>query len=197
MLENPSWYTPYTPYQAEIAQGRLEMLLNFQTMVADLTGMEISNASVLDEALAAAEAGYMCAEFRKGKKVFLISSNVYPQTIDVCKTRLTPLGMEVRVVDDIAKNLDKHTAGVLVQQSGNDGAVHDFTSLSKQVHDVGARVVMAADVLACTLLKSPGEQGADIVVGTTQRFGVPFGFGGPHAGFISTLDEFKEKYPDV
>jgi len=194
-FENPSWYTPYTPYQAEIAQGRLEMLLNFQTMVADLTGMEISNASLLDEALSAAEAAVMTVDVRKKKTVFHISSACHPQTIDVCQTRLTPLGITVKVMDDVTQGLNKNVAGVLVQNPGTNGEIDDITNLCKTVHDAGALVVCATDLLACTMFKSPGEMGADMCVGTNQRFGVPMGFGGPHAGFLATKDQYKRKMP--
>lgn len=197
MLENPSWYTPYTPYQPEISQGRLEMLLNYQTMVCELTGMEISNASLLDEGLAAAEAGIMTYNVYKGKrKRFLISSDCYPQTISVCTTRLPPLGLEVEVVDDIsAAGLDDSVCGILVQHSGDSGEVTDFTNLCQEVHDVGGKVVIASDLLACTILKPPGAMGADIVVGVNQRFGVPMGFGGPHAGFLATKHEHQRRLP--
>jgi glycine dehydrogenase len=196
MFENPSWYTPYTPYQPEISQGRLEMLLNYQTMVCELTGMEISNASLLDEGLAAAEAGLMCYNIYKGKRrKFLISSDCWPQTISVCTTRLAPLGIDVAVVDDISANLDDSVCGVLAQHSSNSGMVSDFTDLCKQVHDVGGKIIVASDLLACTILKPPGEMGADIVVGSNQRFGVPMGFGGPHAGFLATKTEHQRKIP--
>jgi len=196
MFENPSWYTPYTPYQPEISQGRLEMLLNYQTMICELTGMEISNASLLDEGLAAAEAGVMCFNMFKGKrKQFLISSDCWPQTIAVCTTRLPPLGIDVKVVDDISAHLDETVCGVLAQHSGDSGKVSDFTGLCQKVHDVGGKVIVASDLLACTILKPPGEMGADIVVGSNQRFGVPMGFGGPHAGFLATKTEHQRKIP--
>merc|ERR1719285_1251551 len=196
IFENPSWYTPYTPYQPEISQGRLEMLLNYQTMICELTGMEISNASLLDEGLAAAEAGGMCFNVFKGKrKQFLISSDCWPQTIAVCTTRLPPLGIDVKVVDDISAHLDETVCGVLAQHSGDSGKVSDFTGLCKKVHDVGGKVIVASDLLACTILKPPGEMGADIVVGSNQRFGVPMGFGGPHAGFLATKTEHQRKIP--
>jgi glycine dehydrogenase len=196
VLENPGWYTQYTPYQAEISQGRLEVLLAFQTMVCDLTGMAIANASMLDEATAAAEAMHLC--FAVGKpeaKTFFVSSACHPQTIEVVKTRAKPHGIRVVVGDAATYDFAKPTAGVLVQYPATDGAIDDLRPLAERAHAAGALFVVAADVLALTLLESPGAQGADVVVGSTQRFGVPMGYGGPHAGYLATKDEFKRQLP--
>lgn len=200
ILENPAWYTAYTPYQAEIAQGRLEMLLNFQTVVVDLTGMEIANASLLDEATAAAEALHLLHATRKGPKAqssaFFVSERCHPQTIDVLKTRATPLGIDIRVGDHRTVDLtDAALFGLLLQYPATDGAVYDYTDLIATAHEQNLRVTVAADLLALTLLTPPGEMGADIVVGSSQRFGVPMGYGGPHAAFFATKDEFKRQMP--
>src|SRR6185295_4182914 len=187
VLENPGWYTQYTPYQAEIAQGRLEALLNFQTMVADLTGLPLANASLLDEATAAAEAMAMCRALAKaGRTGFFVAEDCHPQTIAVVKTRAAPLGIRVHVgrledVDFAAQDL----FGVLVQYPTTDGRIRDYAPLAEKAHAAGALLVAAADILALTLLRPPGEFGADIAVGSTQRFGVPLGFGGPHAAYIA------------
>jgi glycine dehydrogenase len=197
LMENPGWYTQYTPYQAEIAQGRLESLLNFQTMVADLTGLPMSNASLLDEATAAAEAMAMCLGIVRGKKkTFLIASNCHPQTIDVCQTRAA--GFDIKVVVADAKDFDYSSGdvcGVLVQYPGTEGEVLDYAEFVKDAHDHGVKVVMATDLLALTTLKTPGEVGADIAVGSAQRFGVPMGYGGPHAGFLATSQEYRRLMP--
>lgn len=200
ILENPAWYTAYTPYQAEIAQGRLEMLLNYQTMVLDLTGLEIANASLLDEGTAAAEAMTMLHGQRKGAKktaeAFFVSELCHPQTIDVLKTRANPLGIEIIVGDHRKVDLTQDKIyGMIVQYPAGDGQLFDYTSLIESAHELGINVVVASDLLALTLLKSPGEMGADVVVGTSQRFGVPMGFGGPHAAFFATKDEFKRHLP--
>ena len=197
VLENPGWYTQYTPYQPEIAQGRLEALLNFQTMVTDLTAMEIANASLLDEGTAAAEAMAMAFTLckRKGANIFWVSADCHPQTIEVVKTRAIPLGIEVMVGHVAAVKLDEPIFGVLLQYPATDGAIHDYADLTAQVHDAGALVTVAADLLSLTLLKPPGEFGADIVVGNSQRFGVPLGFGGPHAAFFATRSAFARKLP--
>lgn len=196
ILENPAFYTPYTPYQAEISQGRLEMLLNFQTMVSDLTGLPVSNASLLDEATAAAEAMAMLKAANKKKSVFLVSSDCHPQTIAVCKTRSEGLGIELRVCNHTQFDLsDGDVFGVLVQYPATNGQIDDFSTLSTQVHEAGAKLAVAADLLSLTLLTPPGEWGADVVVGSSQRFGVPMGYGGPHAAFFSTTDAFKRKLP--
>ncbi len=191
ILENPGWYTAYTPYQAELAQGRLEALLNFQTMITDLTAMDIANASLLDEATAAAEAMSLCHAAVPGRKKFFVANNCHPQTIAVVQTRAKPLGIEV-VIGDFARFKFKDSVfGALVQYPATDGAIVDYSELVRQAHEAGALVVVAADILALTLLKPPGEFGADVVVGSTQRFGVPLGFGGPHAAYFATRDQYK------
>ena len=200
ILENPGWYTAYTPYQAEIAQGRLEALINFQTMVSDLTGMELANASLLDEGTAAAEAMSMFYALRKGTKkqanVFLVDEQAFPQTIAVLKNRATPLGIELRVaaVDhfDVA---DEQLFGMLLQYPNVQGAILDHRALIEQAREQEVLVGIAADLLSLTLLTPPGEMGADCVVGTTQRFGVPMGFGGPHAAYFATREAFKRQLP--
>ncbi|KAL1222333.1 Glycine dehydrogenase (decarboxylating) 1 [Cardamine amara subsp. amara] len=197
IMENPAWYTQYTPYQAEISQGRLESLLNFQTMITDLTGLPMSNASLLDEGTAAAEAMAMCNNIQKGKKkTFVIASNCHPQTIDVCKTRAD--GFDLKVVTADLKDIDYSSGdvcGVLVQYPGTEGEVLDYAEFVKNAHANGVKVVMATDLLALTMLKPPGEFGADIVVGSAQRFGVPMGYGGPHAAFLATSQEYKRMMP--
>jgi glycine dehydrogenase len=195
VLENPGWYTQYTPYQAEISQGRLEALLNFQTMIADLTGLDIANASLLDEATAAAEAMTMCHSLRDGRNVFLVSANCHPQTIEVVQTRAKALGIEVVVGDHADFQFSGKVFGALVQYPDTYGAIHDYTGLVEPAHAAGALVTVATDLLALTLLKPPGEFGADIAVGSAQRFGVPLGYGGPHAAFFATRDEFKRHLP--
>ncbi|HEX8523254.1 MAG TPA: aminomethyl-transferring glycine dehydrogenase [Tepidisphaeraceae bacterium] len=197
ILENPGWYTQYTPYQAEIAQGRLEALLNFQTMVADLTGLPLANASLLDEATAAAEAMSMCRGSGDGKRnAFFVSSDCHPQTIAVVQTRAKSLGIEcvVAEISDLKSQLSK-CFGVLLQYPNTYGRISDFSDVIAVAHGDGAMVVMATDLLALTLIQSPGELGADIAVGSAQRFGVPMGFGGPHAGFMATKNEFARKMP--
>ena len=195
VLENPSWYTAYTPYQPEISQGRLEALVNFQTMVCDLTGMAIANASMLDEATAAAEAMTLCQRVgRSTSRRFFVADDVFAQTGDVIRTRAVPLGIEVVT----APAIDAAKAGafaILLQYPGANGDIHDYRALVEAVHASGAYVVVSADLLALTLIKPPGEWGADVVVGTTQRFGVPMGFGGPHAGYLATRDDFKRSMP--
>ncbi len=195
VLENPGWYTQYTPYQAEISQGRLEALLNFQTMVTDLTGLDIANASLLDEATAAAEAMTMCHSLKDGRNVFLVSANCHPQTIEVVQTRAKALGIEVVVGDHAAFQFSEKVFGALVQYPDTYGAIHDYSGLVESAHAAGALVTVATDLLALTLLKPPGEFGADIAVGSAQRFGVPLGYGGPHAAFFATRDEFKRHLP--
>eukprot|EP00878_Enallax_costatus_P002717 GHUV01002906.1.p1 GENE.GHUV01002906.1~~GHUV01002906.1.p1 ORF type:complete len:1040 (+),score=283.63 GHUV01002906.1:423-3122(+) len=196
VLENPGWYTQYTPYQAEIAQGRLESLLNFQTMVCDLTGMQISNASLLDEATAAAEAMTMCSAIARGKKPrFLVSSKCHPQTIAVCQTRAEGLGLKAEVVDEDKFEYGKDVCGVLVQYPDTTGSINDYKSLVQAAHKAGVKVCVATDLLALTKLTPPGEWGADIVFGSAQRFGVPMGYGGPHAAFLACHDEFKRLMP--
>ncbi len=197
ILENPGWYTAYTPYQPEIAQGRLEALLNFQTMVADLTGLEFANASLLDEGTAAAEAMTMCKRGHKAApaNVFFVSEKCHPQTIAVVQTRAEPLGYEVVVGDHASYNFSRPTFGVLVQYPDTDGNVEDYAAFAERAHAAGALVVVATDLLALSLLRPPGEFGADIAVGSSQRFGVPMGYGGPHAAFLATRDEYKRIMP--
>src|SRR5712671_2920082 len=197
IIEDPGWYTAYTPYQAEIAQGRLEALLTFQTMVIDLTGVEIANASLLDEATAAAEAMTMsyALKGKPGKEVFLVASECHPQTIDVVKTRAGVRGIEVRVASYADFKLGADVFGALVQYPATDGKVIDYTKTVEQVHAADALVTVAADLLSLVLLAAPGEWGADVVVGNTQRFGVPLGYGGPHAAYFATRDEFKRQIP--
>ncbi|HEY5780922.1 MAG TPA: aminomethyl-transferring glycine dehydrogenase [Lysobacter sp.] len=195
ILENPAWYTAYTPYQAEISQGRMEALINFQTMCADLTGMEIANASLLDEGTAAAEAMTLAKRSAKSKSnVFFVSSGVHPQTVEVLRTRAEPLDIELVIGDDAeAHSIDSF--GVLLQYPNTFGQVHDYQSLADAVHARGGLVAVATDLLALTLIAAPGEWGADIVVGNTQRFGVPYGFGGPHAAFMACRDAYKRSMP--
>ncbi|MGY8776838.1 MAG: aminomethyl-transferring glycine dehydrogenase [Longimicrobiales bacterium] len=196
IMENPGWYTQYTPYQAEIAQGRLEALLNYQTMVMDLTGLEIANASLLDEATAAAEAMHLAHGEAKGDaNTFFVSELCHPQTIDVVKTRALPLGIEVLVGDHLSVDLSEDVFGVLLQYPATDGRVLDYSQVATRAHEVNATVVVATDLMALALLTPPGEWGADVVVGNSQRFGVPMGFGGPHAAFMSARESFKRKLP--
>ncbi len=195
ILENPGWYTAYTPYQAEIAQGRLEALLNFQTMICDLTAMEIANASMLDESTAAAEAMAMCLGAKSGT-VFFVADDAHPQTIALLRTRAEPLGVEVRT-GDIA-TFDPTTPGVIgvfVQYPATDGRIRPLGPIIETIHSAGALAVVSADLLALTLIQPPGECGADIVVGTSQRFGVPFGYGGPHAAYLATREAHKRRMP--
>jgi glycine dehydrogenase len=195
VFENPGWYTQYTPYQAEISQGRLEALLNFQTMVADLTGLAIANASLLDEATAAAEAMTMCHSLKDGRNGFFVSEHCHPQTIGVVQTRAKALGIEIVVGNHENFQFNENIFGALVQYPDTFGAIHDYTGLVEQAHAAGALVTVATDLLALTLLKPPGEFGADVAVGSAQRFGVPLGYGGPHAAFFATRDEFKRHMP--
>ncbi len=195
ILENPGWYTAYTPYQAELAQGRLEALLNFQTMVTDLTALDIANASLLDEATAAAEAMALCHAVASGRNEFFVSENCHPQTIEVVQTRAQPLGIKVVHGDHRTFEPNEKTFGVLLQYPATDGAIFDYETFIKAAHDAGALAIVAADILALTLLKPPGEMGADVAVGSTQRFGVPLGFGGPHAAYFATRDEYKRHMP--
>lgn len=197
VLENPSWYTQYTPYQAEISQGRLEALLNFQTVVADLTKMEIANASMLDEATAAAEAMSLAYSVsgEKDKNLFLVSSDCHPQTIEVVLTRAAPIGIKVQVSAPETWNIDKSVFAALVQYPSSDGKIENYEMLAQKLHDNESLLCVAADLLALTVLKAPGEWGADVVIGNTQRFGVPLGYGGPHAAFLATKDEYKRRMP--
>ena len=195
ILENPGWYTAYTPYQAELAQGRLEALLNFQTMIVDLTQLDIANASMLDEATAAAEAMTLCHAAVPDRKTFFVADDCHPETIEVVRTRAKPLGIEVKTDNHTRFKFDKSIFGALIQYPATDGAIYDYTEFVKQAHDAGALVVVAADILALTLLKPPGEFGADVAVGNSQRFGVPLGFGGPHAAYFATRDQYKRHMP--
>ncbi len=197
ILLNPGWYTAYTPYQAEIAQGRLEALLNFQTVITELTGLPVANASLLDEGTAAAEAMHLVHSAAKDTdgRAFFVSELCHPQTIEVVKTRAKPLGIEVVVGDHSTFDFNKRCFGALVQYPATDGGVHDYRAFIARAHTSGALVVMAADLLALTLLASPGELGADVAIGSAQRFGVPMGFGGPHAAYMSTRTEFTRSMP--
>ncbi|MCH1562944.1 MAG: glycine dehydrogenase (aminomethyl-transferring), partial [Rhodobacteraceae bacterium] len=195
ILENPAWYTAYTPYQPEISQGRLEALLNYQTMISDLTGLEIANASLLDEATACAEAMTMAERVAKSKeKAFFIDENCHPQNIAVMKTRARPLNIEIIVGDP--ENLSPSSVfGAIFQYPGTFGHVRDFTQHIEKLHENKAIAVIAADPLSLTLLKEPGAMGADIAIGSTQRFGVPVGYGGPHAAYMATKDAYKRSMP--
>ncbi|MCW5553686.1 MAG: aminomethyl-transferring glycine dehydrogenase [Verrucomicrobiae bacterium] len=195
VLENPGWYTQYTPYQAEISQGRLEALLNFQTMTAELTGLDIANASMLDEATAAAEAMTMSHRLKDGRNVFFISDTCHPQTIEVVSARAKALGIEFVVGNADQFEFSDKVFGALVQYPDTFGAIHDYAPFIVKAHAAGAMVTVATDLLALTLIKPPGEFGADIAVGSAQRFGVPLGYGGPHAAFFATRDEFKRQMP--
>ena len=193
ILENPGWYTAYTPYQAEISQGRMEALVNFQTMVCDLTGMAIANASMLDEATAAAEAMALCHDL-KGAPCFFVSSGCHPQTISLLRTRAEPLGIEI-IVGDLAEVPASGLCGGILQYPATDGTISDPKPMIDAIHAGGGLAVVASDPLALVILKSPGEFGADAVVGSTQRFGVPMGYGGPHAAYLAVRDEFKRRLP--
>ncbi|NBB74485.1 MAG: glycine dehydrogenase (aminomethyl-transferring), partial [Bacteroidetes bacterium] len=197
ILENPQWYTQYTPYQAEIAQGRLEALLNFQTMVCDLTGLEIANASLLDEATAAAEAMMMLNRVtrRRDADTFFVSEDCHPQTIEVVKGRAEPIGVEVVVGDHRTFEFTDAVFGALVQYPTTDGAIVNYADFCERAHDADAYVAVAADLLSLTLLQAPGTWGADVVVGSSQRFGVPMGYGGPHAAFFATKEAHKRQVP--
>ncbi|MFB6265280.1 MAG: glycine dehydrogenase (aminomethyl-transferring), partial [Bradymonadaceae bacterium] len=197
ILENPKWYTHYTPYQSEISQGRLEALLNFQTMCADLTGLDVANASLLDEATAAAEAMSMLRRVsrRSAGNRFLVSDRCHPQTIAVVQTRAEPVGIEVDVRPPDAFEFGDDTFGALVQYPTTDGEVVDHSDLCSRAHDADTLVAAAADLLALTLFRPPGEFGADVAVGSTQRFGIPSGYGGPHAAYFATRDRYKRKMP--
>ncbi|WP_341226836.1 aminomethyl-transferring glycine dehydrogenase [uncultured Arcticibacterium sp.] len=200
ILENPAWYTAYTPYQAEIAQGRLEMLFNFQTVICDLTQMPLANASLLDEGTAAAEAMAMFYGNRKGAKkkvadVFLVSENCHPQTIDIVIGRALSQGLKVKVVSEAEMEFSEEVFGVLIQNPGKDGEIKDFTELIEDAHAANVQVAVAVDLLSLTLIKSPGEMGADCVLGTAQRFGIPMGLGGPHAAFFAVTENYKRQIP--
>ena len=196
ILENPAWYTAYTPYQPEISQGRLEALLNYQTMVTDLTGLDVANASLLDEATAAAEAMALCQRSAKTKATgFFVDKGCHPQTIAVIQTRAEPLGWTVTVGDPFTDLDPTEVFGAIFQYPGTHGHVHDFSGLIARLHQTGALAAVAADILALLLLKSPGEMGADIAIGSTQRFGVPVGYGGPHAAYMAVKDAIKRSMP--
>jgi glycine dehydrogenase len=197
ILENSGWYTQYTPYQAEIAQGRLQALLNFQTMVIDLTGMEIANASLLDEGTAAAEAMLMQYSLRKNQtaNVFFVSEELFPQTIDILKTRSQPFGIELKIGNHREVELSDDMFGAIVQYPAGNGAIYNYTDYAAEAHVKGIKLTVVADIMSLALLTPPGEWGADIVVGSTQRFGVPMGFGGPHAAFFATKEEYKRSIP--
>ena len=201
ILENPGWYTAYTPYQAEIAQGRLEALINFQTMVCDLTGMPLANASLLDESTAAAEAMTMLFDVRSrqqkkdGILKFFVSEEILPQTLSLLKTRSTPLGIELVIGNHETFSFSKDFYGAILQYPGKHGQVHDYASFVEKAKENDIKVAVAADILSLVLLKAPGEWGVDVVVGTTQRFGIPLGYGGPHAAFFATKEEYKRSIP--
>jgi len=197
VLENPGWYTQYTPYQAEIAQGRLQALLNFQTMVLDLTGMQIANASLLDEGTAAAEAMFLQYSLRKNDaaKTYFVSQEVFPQTIDILKTRAQPYGISLVIGDHDTIELTDEMFGALVQYPAGHGEVYNYKAFAEAAHQKGIKLTVAADIMSLAILTPPGEWGADIVVGTTQRFGIPMGFGGPHAAFFATKEEYKRSMP--
>ncbi len=197
ILENPGWYTAYTPYQAEISQGRMEALINFQQMIVDLTGLDIANASLLDEATAAAEAMHIAHAVCKDAeaRTIFVSERCHPQTIAVIQTRAEPLGIEVLVGDASAFSFEKKVFAVVLQYPDTSGEIHDYAAFSLQAHAAGALVIVAADILALTVLRPPGEFGADIAIGSTQRFGVPLGFGGPHAAFMAVRDAHKRLMP--
>ncbi len=203
ILENPGWYTAYTPYQAEIAQGRLEALLNFQTMITDLTALDIANASLLDEATAAAEAMALCHAAVAGvtepgrprRDTFFVSEMCHPQTIEVVQTRARPMGIQLVVANHATFSFTDKVFGVLLQYPTTEGAIIDYEQFIKSAHTAGALAIVAADLLALTLVRPPGEMGADVAVGSSQRFGVPLGCGGPHAAYFATRDQYKRHLP--
>ncbi len=197
VLENPGWYTQYTPYQAEISQGRLEALVNFQTMVADLTGLPLANASLLDEATAAAEAMTLCHATARGERSgFFVAEDCHPQTIAVVRTKAAPAGISVHVGPVAAVDFEAQKLfGVLVQYPASDGVVRDYAALAERAHQAGALLVVATDLLALSLLRPPGEFGADVALGSSQRFGVPLGYGGPHAAFFAVQEAHKRHLP--
>ena len=201
IFENPGWYTAYTPYQAEIAQGRLEAILNYQTTVIELTGMEIANASLLDEGTAAAEAMSLLYDVRSRDQKknnickFFVSEEILPQTLSVLQTRATPIGVELVVGNHEIFDFSTDFFGAILQYPGKFGQVHDYASFIAKAHDKEIKVAVAADILSLVKLKAPGEMGADVVVGTSQRFGIPMGYGGPHAAYFATREEFKRSMP--
>ena len=195
ILENPGWYTAYTPYQPEVAQGRLEMLLNFQQMITDFTGLDIANASLLDEGTAAAEAvGLSYRICKNDSNIVFVSKDCHPQTIDVIKTRAEPLGLTV-VVGDEAYDIKEDIVCGILQYPGTLGDIKDPSEAISKIHKNNGKAVLVCDLLALAKLKTPAELGADIAVGSSQRFGIPMGYGGPHAGFFATKDEFKRSMP--
>ena len=201
ILENPGWYTAYTPYQAEVAQGRLEALLNYQTVICDLTGMEISNASLLDEATSAAEAMTMLYGCRSRDQIknqvnkFIVSDDVFEQTLAVLQTRAEPLGIEIELRTTDSIKIDEKVFGCLVQYTGKTGKINDLEALSRKIEKSNCRLVVAADLMSLTVLKEPSAFNSDVVVGTSQRFGIPLGYGGPHAGYFATKMEYKRFIP--
>ncbi|MEG0032715.1 MAG: glycine dehydrogenase (aminomethyl-transferring), partial [Mucinivorans sp.] len=201
IFENPAWYTSYTPYQAEISQGRLEALLNFQTMVCSMTAMEISNCSLLDEATAAAEAAAMMfalrsrAAVKEGRNLLLVDENIFPQTLDLLLTRCEPQGIDIAVDSFYDYEFTGREFGAIVQYPAANGEICDYTNFTTKCHDKEIMVSAAVDILALAMLKAPGEWGADIAIGSTQRFGIPMGFGGPHAGYLATKESFKRSMP--
>ena len=195
ILENPGWYTAYTPYQAEISQGRLEALVNFQTMVTDMTGLDIANGSLLDEATAAAEAMIMLFHSAQKRNRFLVAENCHPQTIDVLKTRANPIGIELSIQSTDTFDFSDDVFGALIQYPATDGKVVNYSDLCQKAHDQGVAIAMATDLLSLALLPSPGDMGADVAIGSSQRFGVPMGFGGPHAAFMAVKEKYKRKMP--
>src|SRR5690554_279897 len=201
VLENPGWYTAYTPYQAEIAQGRLEALLNFQTVVSDLSGMDLANASLLDEATAAAEAMSLLYDVRSREQKknevvkFFVSEELLPQNIDVLKTRAVPLDIELVIGNHEEFDFSQDFFGAILQYPGKYGQVYDYKSFMEKAGTAGIRIAVVADILSMVQLEAPGKAGADVVVGTTQRLGIPMGYGGPHAGFLATREEFKRNIP--
>src|SRR5690606_33486810 len=201
ILENPGWYTAYTPYQAEIAQGRLEALLNFQTMITDLTGMEIANASLLDESTAAAEAMSLlfAVRDREQKKnnitKFFVSKNVLPQTKALLETRANPIGIELVFGDENTFDYNTDFFGAIIQYTGSNGQISDIKTFIEKANNAGIKVAVAADILSLVLLEAPGKFGADVVVGSTQRFGIPMGYGGPHAAYFATKEQYKRDIP--
>ena len=195
ILENPGWYTAYTPYQAEISQGRLEALVNFQTMVTDMTGLDIANGSLLDEATAAAEAMIMLFHSAQKRNRFLVAENCHPQTIDVLKTRANPIGIELSIQSTDTFDFSDDVFGALIQYPATDGKVVNYSDLCQKAHDQGVAIAMATDLLSLAILLSPGDMGADVAIGSSQRFGVPMGFGGPHAAFMAVKEKYKRKMP--
>ena len=201
VLENPVWYTSYTPYQAEISQGRLEALLNFQTMVCELTGMELANASLLDEATAAAEAMVLMFNSRTrpkakaGANVVLVDEHIWPQTLDVLQTRANPLNIELKVGSAADFVFEEQVIGAIVQYPNSNGEILSYADLAEKAHAVDAKLAVAADLLSLALLTPPGEWGADVVFGSSQRFGIPMGYGGPHAAFFATRNDYKRTMP--